>query len=362
MILTAVAEIQDIVRSNRRIAPRGGGSKPALIFQDGFTLLEIGGVSGLLSYEPQEFTFTALAGTPLAEIDHALAEHGQFLPFDPPLVQAGATLGGCVASGLSGPGRYRYGGLRDFLLGVRFVDAQGQLVSSGGKVVKNAAGFDLPKLMIGSLGQYGILIELSFKVFPRPEAYTSLLVEYPTLEKGLEALIDLTRQPYELFALDLLPQAEGAQLRLRLGGKPASFPERIQHLQRFLESAEFSLLDGEPETGLWWAETEFSWAPADCSLVKVPITPRRLPGLDEGLAAAGAIRHYSVGANLAWVAWPGEINALDSLLARLDLSALLLRGAAQNPLLGVRSGDGFARRVKQALDPQGIFPGAFNAA
>ena len=358
----AIAEIQDIVRSGASLAPRGAGSKPALIFRDGFSMVETGGLSGILEYEPQEFTFTALAGTPLAEVEQVLAGHGQFLPFNPPLVEAGATLGGCVASGLSGPGRYRYGGLRDFLLGVRFVDAQGQLVSSGGKVVKNAAGFDLPKLMIGSLGQYGILVELSFKVFPHPEAYTTLRVEYPALQNALEALTRLTQQPFELFALDLLPQVEGARLHVRLGGKPASFPERIKHLQRFLERAEFSMLDGEPEAELWRAETEFSWAAADYNLVKVPLTPRRLPALDEKLAAAGAVRHYSVGANQAWIAWPGEIADLDDLLAGLDLAGLLVRGADHNPQLGVRSGEEFARRVKQALDPHGKFPGAFNAA
>ena len=183
-----IAELQDFTRSQSqpqgvaRLAARGG-EQAGPICRDGSSLVETGGLSGLLEYEPQEFTFTALAGTPLAEIEQALSAHGQFLPFDPPLVQAGATLGGCVASGLSGPGRYRYGGLRDFLLGVRFVDWQGQLVSSGGKVVKNAAGFDLPKLMIGSLGQYGILAELSFKVFPRPEAYATLQIAYPSLAR-----------------------------------------------------------------------------------------------------------------------------------------------------------------------------------
>jgi len=357
-----IAEIQEIVRSNSRLAPRGGGSKPALIFQDGFSLVETSGVSGLLEYDPQEFTFTALAGTPLAEIEQALAAHGQFLPFDPPLVQAGATLGGCVASGLSGPGRYRYGGLRDFLLGVRFVDSQGQLVSSGGKVVKNAAGFDLPKLMIGSLGQYGILVELSFKVFPRPEAYATLQVEYPTLEKALEALIRLTQQPFELFALDLIPEAEGAHLLARLGGKPESISERIKHVQRFLESDTFSQHGGQPEVDLWRAEVEFSWVPAGHSLVKVPLTPRRLLPLDQQLAASHAVRHYSVGANQAWIAWPGEISALNSLLDGLNLYGLLVRGGPHNPQLGVQPGEGFARRVKQALDPHGIFPGAFDAA
>jgi hypothetical protein len=189
-----------------------------------------------------------------------------------------------------------------------------------------------------------------------------LQVEYATLDKALEVLTKLTRQSFELFALDLLPHAEGAHLRVRLGGKPASFAERMQRVQQLLESDRFSLLEGESETELWRAETEFSWVPADHSLVKVPLTPRRLLALDTGLAAAGALRHYSAGANQAWVAWPGEIPALDALLTSLELSGLLLRGAAHKPQLGVHLGDGFARRVKQALDPQGIFPGAFNAA
>ena len=107
-----------------------------------------------------------------------LAEHGQYLPFDPPLAAAGATLGGTVAAGLSGPGRYRYGGVRDFVLGVRFVDGMGNLVRGGGKVVKNAAGFDFPKLMVGSLGRLGVLAELSFKVFPQPPAFATLAVSY----------------------------------------------------------------------------------------------------------------------------------------------------------------------------------------
>jgi glycolate oxidase FAD binding subunit len=357
-----IAEIQEVVRSGARLSPRGGGSKPALLSQDGFTPLETGGVSGLLEYEPQEFTFTALAGTPLAEIEQALATHGQFLPFDPPLAQAGATLGGCVAAGLSGPGRYRYGGLRDFLLGVRFVDAQGQLVSSGGKVVKNAAGFDLPKLMIGSLGQYGILVELTFKVFPRPETCVTLEAACPSLEKALETLIRLTQQPLELFALDLVPQLYGACLRVRLGGSSASVPERTVNLRRLLEGDVLSLYEGAEELQVWQQELDFTWAPADDCLVKVPLTPRRLLALDEKLAASGTLRHYSVGANLAWIAWHGEVSALDSILNALDLPGLLLRGPIHKPYLGARLGEAFARRVKQALDPRGIFPGAFDAA
>ncbi|MBI4768870.1 MAG: FAD-binding protein, partial [Chloroflexi bacterium] len=153
---TTIAEVRDAVRSLPRLLPRGGGSKPALsIPPEGVAALDLSGLTGLLEYDPAEFTFTALAGTPLSEVLAALSANGQYLPFDPPFAARGATLGGAVAAGLSGPGRYRYGGVRDFILGVRLVDGNGDLVRGGGKVVKNAAGFDIPKLMVGSLGQLG---------------------------------------------------------------------------------------------------------------------------------------------------------------------------------------------------------------
>ncbi|MFN9911536.1 MAG: FAD-binding protein, partial [Pirellulaceae bacterium] len=101
---------------------------------------------GILEYDPSEFTITARAGTPLSELVDALAEQGQYFPFDPPLVAQGATLGGLVSSGISGSSRLRFGGIRDFVLGVRWVDGTGAIAVAGGKVVKNAAGFDIPKL------------------------------------------------------------------------------------------------------------------------------------------------------------------------------------------------------------------------
>src|SRR5688500_13334503 len=134
------------------------------------------------------------------------------------LVERGATLGGTVAAGLSGPGRYRYGGVRDFILGVRYVDGTGELVRGGGKVVKNAAGFDLPKLFGGSLGQLGALVELSFKVFPRPEATLTLRHTLPTLEAALAALQRLYLAPLDMEALDLTVDGDGPALWVRLGG------------------------------------------------------------------------------------------------------------------------------------------------
>src|SRR4051812_20285592 len=169
----SVKELVDAVRSTPHLLAIGAGTKPRLSAVDAVKL-STARLRGISEYDPSEFTFTAAAGTPVREIAAALAERGQYLPFDPMLVDAGATLGGTVAAGLSGPGRYRFGGLRDFILGVRFVDGAGRLLRMGGKVVKNAAGFDLPKFFVGSLGRFGVLAELTFKVFPRPATTRTL--------------------------------------------------------------------------------------------------------------------------------------------------------------------------------------------
>src|SRR5947208_13328723 len=173
---SSVTELVEAVRSAPRVLAIGAGTKPRLSAVD-CAKISTRNLSGIIEYEPSEFTFTALAGTPISDITAALAERGQYLPFDPLLVRAGATLGGTVAAGLNGPGRFRFGGLRDFILGVKFIDGLGRLLRLGGKVVKNAAGFDVPKFMVGSLGRFGVLTEITFKVFPRPAATHTLRLQ-----------------------------------------------------------------------------------------------------------------------------------------------------------------------------------------
>lgn len=352
-----LSQLQDYIRQAERVVACGSGSKPALThLEEGVEPIDLTGFCELIEYQADEFTFTAQAGARLADIQEALEEHGQYLPFDPPMALRGATLGGTVASGLSGAGRYRYGGLRDFLLGVRFINGQGQLIRAGGKVVKNAAGFDLPKLMIGSLGQYGLLVELSFKVFPRPPALITLRATYSAIKDALDDLIQLTLQPLELFALELESMTEGTNLYLRLGGKPATFPRRIERAKALLHCEEFQLLEDEEEKCFWQNESEFSWLPDGHLLVKIPMIPGNVLGLEERLAAWNAPRRYSGGATLAWVAWPKTVGELDDLLAGLGLSGLVVIGPPGWPLVGTRQGEAFARRVKAALDPEGKFP------
>jgi glycolate oxidase FAD binding subunit len=356
---SSIREIQEIVRQQARLLPYGGGSKTALSGPgEGFDRLPLAGLAGMLEYQPEEYTFTALAGTRLADVEQSLAEHGQYLPFDPPFVEGGATLGGTVASGLSGPGRYRYGGVRDSLLGIRFIDSQGQLIRSGGKVVKNAAGFDLSKLMVGSLGQYGALVELTFKVLPHPQAFATLRIFYPTLSDALQPLICLATSPLELFALDIEPTREGAVLLVRLGGLPSTLQARVKRVLGVISlemGSHHEVLEGEDEENLWRGTREFTWLPEDHLLVKIPITSKRVLSLDTRLEGLRALRRYSVGANVAWAAWPAAVEDLDEILVDLGLSGLVVLGSSGKRRLGLRAGENFARRVKKALDPSGLW-------
>jgi glycolate oxidase FAD binding subunit len=344
------------VAVSTRVVVCGAGTKPGLgASESDATVLDLSGLSGVLEYEPGEFTFTALAGTPLAQVTRLLAEHGQYLPFDPPLTERGATLGGTVAAGLSGSGRYRFGGVRDFILGVRFVDAQGVLVRGGGKVVKNAAGFDLPKLMVGSLGQYGVLAEFSFKVFPCPEATLSLRAAYPNLAEALAPLQSVYTAPLDVDALDLAIGAEGqAELWVRLGGLSAVLAARAERISQLLGGAE--VLAGPDEAALWNDVREMRWVPAGWALVKVPLSPARLADFDAALVSVSARCRYCAGGNVGWVAFtPDQLTGLEATLSAHGLAGLLVLGPPGRPLLGQRTGESFAKRVKAALDPLGRF-------
>ena len=349
-----VEDLQQAVRDAPRVLPRGAGTKPALsTAPDGVVSLDVAGLSGILEYDPGELTFTALAGTPVAEMSAALAAHGQYLPFDPPLAAAGATLGGVVAAGTSGPNAFRHGGVRDFLVGVRFIDGTGRLITGGGKVVKNAAGFDLPKLMIGSAGRLGVLIQLSFKVFPRPRTTTTVRADLGSTEQALATMATVARGPVELDALDFEPPGT---LVLRIGGDEETLASRVSRLEGALGYAS-ERLEGDADDAYWRNAGELGWVPPDHRLVRVGITPRGVPGLDGALARSGASARYSLGANVAWIAWPDgqPIGDLNTSLKSLGLAGMVLTGPAGPVLIGHATGGAFATRVRAALDPDARF-------
>ena len=344
-------EVQQAVADHARVRPRGGGTKPALSqAPDGVASLDLTGLSGIVEYEPEEYTFTALAGTPVAEVRERLAQEGQYLPFDPVLVRAGATLGGTVAAGTGGSGRYRYGGIRDFLLGIRFVSGRAELVRGGSRVVKNAAGFDLPKLMVGSLGRLGVLVEMTFKVFPLAQRWLTLEAPLPNLSKGLAAIRRLRSAPLDLAAVDLEPPG---RLLIRVGGRTESVGARLDRVRELVgQGVE---LQGQEEQEFWDGVREFEWVPADWNLMKVPMTAGKISDLEESLGSVPNRTRYCAGGSLAWLAWNGPRDTLDSALANLDLTGLVLRGNGDSARPGRRQDRVFSERIRNALDPDGRF-------
>ncbi|MBM9594851.1 glycolate oxidase subunit GlcE [Rhodobacteraceae bacterium MCCB 386] len=198
------AELADAVRAARGpLRIRGGGTRGLLNTIEG-EVLSTARLRGITLYEPGALTLVARAGTPLAEIEAALAAEGQRLPFEPmdhrPLLGSDGepTIGGVVAANVSGPRRVQVGAARDFLLGVRFVDGTGAVVSNGGRVMKNVTGYDLVKLMAGSWGTLGILTEVSFKVLPAPAAAATLTLEGLETAEAVRVMAAALTSPFEV--------------------------------------------------------------------------------------------------------------------------------------------------------------------
>jgi glycolate oxidase FAD binding subunit len=358
-----VEEVQACVREHGDAVLRAvaGRSKSALSSPRApCVTLDVSALTGIIDYQPDECTFTARAATRIADVEAMLAERGQYLPFEPPFADRGATLGGTVAAALSGPGRFRYGGVRDFLLGVRFVDGAGRAIRGGGRVVKNAAGFYFQHLMLGSLGTLGVLTEVTFKVFPRPQARTTLVSDHETLTAALDTLARLRRSPFELEAAELVPPA---RLLLRLGGSSGALASRATSLSTWLRAsgaAVRQIADAAEERQCWHDARELTWALAmpAVPLVKVATTLGRVGRLEQQLAAAdpAPARRYGAGGDVAWIAWPHALPRLDALLTGLEMPGLIVVGDhVADPYLGTRPDPAFLSRVRRTLDPRGVF-------
>jgi glycolate oxidase FAD binding subunit len=343
---TTSEEMAEAVRSAPRVLAVGAGTKPRLSAV-GSDVVRVATtkLSGIIEYEPSEFTFTALAGTTVREIAATLAARGQYLPFDPLLLQAGATIGGTVAAGMSGPGRWRFGGLRDFILGVRFVDGAGRLVRMGGKVVKNAAGFDVPKFFVGGLGRFGALTELTFKVFPKPAAWMTLqlVARDPAAMQGLLQGVANTR--WELDAVEA--SLSEPIVFVRLAGPPSSHEALALEITSRYPGTIVSEISG---LEIWRRITEFSWAQPLGTMAKFSLTPAQTVAFTGWVKAqAGARGWIAAAGNVGFVARP------DGNFPPSPWPGILFRG--EGPLwLGPRRDAAIMHAVKAALDPVQRFP------
>ncbi|MBH2019411.1 MAG: glycolate oxidase subunit GlcE [Burkholderiales bacterium] len=194
------ARVRDAAASGTPLRIRGGGGKDFYGQSLGGEVLDLSGHAGVISYEPSELVVTVRGGTPLAELETLLAAHNQCLPFEPPHFGPHATVGGMVASGLSGPARASSGAVRDYLLGVVMLNGKGECLTFGGQVMKNVAGYDVSRLMAGTLGTLGVLLEVSLKVLPVAPAEASLVCRGLPQQKALDLLNRWGGQPLPLNA------------------------------------------------------------------------------------------------------------------------------------------------------------------
>lgn len=336
------ARIREAAAAGEPLAIRGAGSKDFLGHTVHGTALDLGGCRGIVAYEPSELVITVRAGTPLAEVEAALAAEGQMLPFEPPRLAADSTIGGVVAAGLSGPARPFRGAVRDYLLGCRVIDGRGQTLNFGGQVMKNVAGYDVSRLLAGSMGCLAVLVEVSLKVLPVPAATLTLARECGA-DDAIREMCRLAGMPLPLSAAS---HSDGV-LRLRLSGAAGA----VAAAERSIGQS----TGGEEAAGGHWEalrdqQTGVFSAPLPLWRLSVPAAtpPLELPGR-QLVDWAGAQR---------WIATEAGADAVRAAATAAGGHATRYRGGdeaipAFHPLPDALLS--LHRRLKAALDPAGIF-------
>jgi glycolate oxidase FAD binding subunit len=335
----------------------GGGSKAFYGRACAGERLEVSGHRGIVAYEPTELVITARAGTPLAEIEAALAANNQMLPFEPPHFSEHATFGGMVAAGLSGPRRPWGGSVRDAVLGVKLLNGRGEVLRLGGQVMKNVAGYDVSRLMVGALGTLGVLLEMSVKVLPRPACERTLVFENVGRKSRQAPSAEWASQLPAEGAIEPLfrPTNTAPQMpitaSLELNGR---LYLRLSASTRCVEMAADSLGGESADPAIWAAARDqtLPFFQTDLPLWRISLPPAapalNLPG-DELIEWSGAQR---------WLASDHAAQTIRQRVNALGGHATLFRNHAG-------SGDIFQplppamlalqQRIKHALDPLGIF-------
>ncbi len=341
--------------------------------------LDMRALAGIVDYEPSELVATVLAGTPLAELDAVLAERGQCLPFDPPSFGGAATVGGMVAAGLSGPARAASGAVRDFVLGAHLVNGRGEVLQFGGQVMKNVAGYDVSRLLAGSLGVLGAIVQVSLKVLPVAPAEATLRFDCDQAE-ALALLNGWGGQPLPLNAScwgredRSAPQASEGRLTLRLRGAVAAVDAACARLGG-------TRLDTGPADH---ATTDADWAalrdqhlpwfverPASRDLWRLSV-PQTAPVLPLDAARFGFPLVEWHGGQRWYQALAGDATAAATLRevagAAGGHAALFCAGVSATPVAGGRFGplapalERIHRGLKAEFDPAGIFnPGRLSS-
>ncbi len=332
-------QIRQAVAGKQILTIRGGGSKHFYGNTPQGEVLDVAGYRGIIEYQPGELTLTARAGTSLAEIEQVLGTRQQMLPFEPPHFGM-ATLGGCVASALAGPRRPYCGAVRDAMLGIRMIDGTGQWLSFGGKVIKNVAGYDVTRMMVGSMGTLGVLAEVCVRVLPRPECERTLALDMPQ-NKAIITMNQWAGLPVPLSATAW----RNGQLLVRLSGTGSAVRAAMEKL------------GGEelPQAEAFWQALKEQQLPefdaATLWRVSVPPTTPALEGM--------AVRLVEWGGSVRWLA--GDEDSAQQIRAAAVAAgghATLFRGRLPAvpaftplpaPLMALH------HNIRRVFDPHGVF-------
>jgi glycolate oxidase FAD binding subunit len=375
------AQLNDLIDAVRQAGSdgrvlrlRGGGTKDFWGQSLSGDVLDTRAYRGIVSYEPSELVVTVRCGTPLAELEAVLAEKGQCLAFEPPHFGQGATVGGMVAAGLSGPARATAGAVRDYVLGARFINGLGEHLTFGGQVMKNVAGYDVSRLMAGSWGTLGLITEVSLKVLPVAPAEATLMIAGLAQGPALSLLHRWGGQPLPLNASawvrDPTAQPVSDYLFVRLRGAVAAVQSAITKMSADAVAlgAQVQAMDNAEAAQDWLASGEqtlqFFDAPSpDVCLWRLSL-PQTAPELEiPGLAHPSPYIEWQGAQRWLWAPASAAV-ALRELAQSLGGHATLFRTSSGHALVDKAAGvntplDAVQQRIQQQLqkqfDPNGVF-------
>lgn len=307
------------------------------------------GLNKILKYEPRDLTISVGAGITYCELSRVLAENGQMIPLDPPYFER-ATMGGIVAANTAGPRRRLYGSARDMVIGMTFATLEGKLVRTGGMVVKNVAGLDMGKLMIGSFGTLAAIATLNFRVYPMPRAARTFVQDFVRLAEAMAARDELLKSSLQPAAIDILKSAEGYRLAVQAGGSPAVLDRYSRELARM------RALEGAEEEALWReireATPEFLRAEPGGAVLRVSSVLTDVGKVlesmpEQAVARAGSGVCYGYFQRAADLRYPG---------AGTSVVEFAPQEYRQSAVLWPQPGNDFAmmKKIKAMFDPQGL--------
>lgn len=363
---TNTGEVAEVVSASMADATplwlRAGGSKDRLGRASAATArLDLSGLEGVVTYEPEELILIARPATPLAQIQSLLSQHQQHLAFEPPTWGPTATLGGTVATGSSGPRRFVAGATRDFVLGMEFVDGRGRVIRAGGRVVKNVTGYDLWRSLTGSYGTLGVMTELCLKLWPQPQAQCTLVVQQPDVDAALRQMINWSRRPEAITGLACEPDAGVVWARIE-GAREAVGSQAATLLR---DAGDGDVLDDDTSR-LHWSHLreQGGLAPGPHEvLFRLAVPPSRAAGAMRALQVLGLGRcRLDWAGGLIWALLPthcasAEVHAVarkfDGMAGRIAIDA-----QDDNDTAFSACSPGVAalnETLRQTLDPQRLF-------